>query len=153
MSLSYNGLKAMQFACLCLVVITGMIGISWVMSPSEFTVKLETDDNTLELLNQTLSYQEDLCHSKSTEPGEGSPGCVILRETLIYQQGNVENNSLICCESFKDNDKEEPFVSVKFPYTDEAIEDYFANKSNVSIYCTPGRGCVGWMSHDRGTTT
>ncbi len=46
-----NWRMAIGYICVMFVAITFMIGISWVMSPSEFTFKIEMDDNTKEAID------------------------------------------------------------------------------------------------------
>ncbi len=54
-----NWENIVQIIMVGLIGITFLIGAAWVMSPEEFTIKFETDENTLMMLNQTIGFYEE----------------------------------------------------------------------------------------------
>ncbi len=63
-----NTRTAIGYICIALVVIGWLLMMAWIMSPQEFTFKIEMDNNTkeaIESINYTeISNKQPLCYSE-----------------------------------------------------------------------------------------
>lgn len=54
-----NTVKAISYICVAAVVIFYIVFMAWVLSPTEFVIKLETDDNCRIIFEEALTHQKE----------------------------------------------------------------------------------------------
>jgi hypothetical protein len=63
-----------------------MISVAWVSSPTDFKVKLETDNNTLELFNKSLEIQKVNTEKVDLYYNIDDPKTVYIKDNESFQE-------------------------------------------------------------------